>query len=142
MRSTTPRSLLIAAMCIGLVGCLSTSPTTVSQLDAQHALSTMRAEWSGDYTLYALPPKPGGQRQVVVKTHLKKGESLGFRQRETGVVAVAGGLEQPVSSGQYEWVMEADPNQLTTLGTIAVVVLSVWIVVATIFILVVLAHPY
>jgi hypothetical protein len=120
---------------------MSTSPTTVSQFDAQHPLSTMRAEWNGDYTLYALPPKPGGQRQAVVKTHLKKGEALGFRQRETGVVAVAGGLEQPVSSGQYEWVMEADPNQLTVLGVVAVVVLSVLIVAATIFILAVLADP-
>lgn len=120
------RLVLVVAMCVGLIGCqVSTAPTGVARLDREHAVSMMRAPWNGQYTLYLLPSDRKGQRSVVQTAHLKKNEPLGFRQRDTGPVAVAGDLEVPVGPGEYEWVMKPDPGQPNWLGTVGLVVLIV-----------------
>ena len=123
------KTILVAAMCLGLVGCqVSTAPTGVARLDRRHAVSMMRAPWNGQYTLYRLPADRKGQRSVVQSAHLKKNDPLGFRQRQTGPVAVAGDMEVPLGPGEYEWVMQPDPGQTNVLATtilIAIVVVAV-----------------
>ena len=118
------RAALVAVICVGLVGCqVSTAPTGVARLDRRHGVSMMRVPWNGQYTLYRLPPDPKGHRTLVQTAHLKKNDPLGFRQRDTGAVAVAGELEVPLGQGEYEWVMQADPGQPNWLATTGLVVL-------------------
>lgn len=128
------RTILVAAMCIGLVGCqVSTAPTGVARLDRRHAVSMMRAPWNGQYTLYRLPADRKGQRSVVQSAHLKKNDPLGFRKRQTGPVAVAGELEVALAPGEYEWVMKPDPGQPNWLATTALVVLVAAVIVGVIY---------
>jgi hypothetical protein len=128
MRATARRSSLILVMCASLIGCqISTAPTGVSQFDQHHAVSMMRAPWNGQYTLYLVQSK--GQRKSIQMAHLKKDDPLGFRQRETGPVAVAGELELPLPAGEYEWVMQADQGQPNWLATTGLVVLIAAVVV-------------
>ena len=87
----------------------------------------MRAPWNGQYTLYLVQSK--GQRKSIQMAHLKKDDPLGFRQRETGPVAVAGELELPLPAGEYEWVMQADQGQPNWLATTGLVVLIAAVVV-------------
>lgn len=120
------RRFLVAAMCVALIGCqVSTSPTRVSQLDQHHGVAMMRAPWNGQYTLYLLPPNPKGERKIITSARLRKNDPLGFRQRESGPVAVAGELEVPLADGQYEWVMQADKGQTNWLATAGLVALIV-----------------
>jgi hypothetical protein len=127
------RIVLIAAMCVALVGCqVSTAPTSVATFDRLHAVSMMRAPWNGVYTLYLLPSDRKGKHTVVQTAHLKIDDALGFRHRETGPVAVAGELEVPLAEGEYEWVMQPDPGQTNGLATTALVVLIVAVVVGII----------
>lgn len=124
-------------MCVGLVGCqVSTAPTPVAELDRTHAVSMIRAAWNGQYALYLVAGNRKGQRTVVRSAHLKKNDPLGFRQRDTGPVAVAGDLEVPLQPGRYEWVMQPDPGQRNWLAT---VLLTAVIVGATIAIISVVA---
>jgi hypothetical protein len=124
------RPVLIAAMCLALIGCqVSTAPTSVAQLDQRHALSATRTQWIGQYTLYRLPATPKEPRTVVHTLHLGKNERLGFIQRESGVVAVAGDLEIPLATGSYEWVMQADSGQVNGWATAGLVVLITGVVV-------------
>ena len=130
------RALLIVAMCIGLVGCqFSTAPVGVGQYDRGHGVAMSRAPWNGEYTLYLFPSGPKGQRTAVQTAHLKKGDPLGFRQRQDGVVAVAGELEVPLRDGRYQWVMKADPGQANWLGTAAIVLLTAAVVFGVIAVL-------
>lgn len=87
----------------------------------------MRAPWNGQYTLYLVEPQ--GQRKSIQTAHLKRDDPLGFRQRETGPVAVAGELELPLTAGEYEWVMQADKGQTNALATTGLVVLITAVVV-------------
>ena len=112
------RAILIALMCLALIGCeVSTSPTTVSQWDRRHPLSMMRAPYDGQYTLSQVPADPKATGKVLHSVHLRKGEELGFRQRETGVVAVADDSETPLEPGEYQWIMRADAGQTDGLST-------------------------
>ncbi|HEY8748858.1 MAG TPA: hypothetical protein VIM11_12835, partial [Tepidisphaeraceae bacterium] len=131
------RAILIGLLCVGLVGCqASTSPDRVAQLDRHHAVSMMRAAWDGQYTLYLLPSDPKGKRTVVQTAYLKKNDPLGFRQRETGAVAVAGEMEVPLTSGEYEWVMQADKGQTDYLATTGLVLVIVAVVVGVLVIII------
>ena len=130
------RAILVAAMCVALVGCqVSTAPTPVADFDRRHGVSMIRAAWNGQYTLYRLPADKKGQRTVVQSAHLKKDEPLGFRQRDTGPVAVAGDLEVPLQPGQYEWVMQPDPGQPNWVATALLVVVIVGATVAIVYVL-------
>ena len=123
------REALIAMMCVGLIGCqVSTAPQTVAELDRRHGVMMTRAGWRGQYTLYLLPANPKGQWRVVQTAHLNKDDPLGFRQRESGPVAIAGDLEVPLETGEYRWVMRADAGQVNGWATAGVVVLAVAVV--------------
>ena len=127
------RTILAVVMCVALVGCqVSTAPTSVATFDRHHGVSMLRAPWNGVYTLYLLPSDPRGKRTVVQTAHLKVDDPLGFRQRQAGPVAVAGELEVPLATGEYEWVMQPDPGQTNGLATTALVVLMTAVVIGII----------
>jgi hypothetical protein len=129
---TRARVALIITMCIALIGCeVTTSPTTVSQWDRRHALSMRRAPWDGQYTLSQVPADPKSPAKVIHSMHLKKGEELGFRQRETGVVAVADDSEIPIGPGEYQWVLRADPGQTDGVAT-TILITAIVVVLLTV----------
>ena len=129
---TKVRFALILAMSVSLIGCeVATSPATVSQWDRRHALSVRHAPWDGQYTLSQAPPDPKSPGKIIHSVHLKKGEELGFRQRETGIVAVADDLEIPLGPGEYQWVLRADPGQTDGVAT-TIVIAAIVIVLLTI----------
>ncbi len=129
---TRARFALIITMCIALIGCeVTTSPTTVSQWDRRHALSMRRAPWDGQYTLSQVPPDPKSRAKVIHSVHLKKGEELGFRQRETGVVAVADDSEIPIGPGDYQWELRADPGQTDGVAT-TILITAIVVVLLTV----------
>ena len=127
--------IVVAVSCvaISLCGCtVSTDPKSVSRLDQKTPISIMRAEWSGKYTLYRIPEGGKTEWEEIQAVHLKKGEELGFRSRESGIVAVAGGLEVPVSNGVYEWIMIPYSGQVDPLATGIFVAVSAIVVVAVV----------
>src|SRR5882724_10991667 len=102
---------VFTSVAIAMSGChVSTAPSPVATLGEKHAPSMTRAPWRGTFTLYRSPPGQQAQETVVQTVHLQKDEQVGFRVRESGVVAVAGDLELPVSDGAYQWVMTPDPG--------------------------------
>jgi hypothetical protein len=124
------RWVLVGVMCVGLIGCqVSTAPTPVARFDRRHAVSMMTAPWDGQYALEQDSPEPKAPRKVIQTAHLRKGEPLGFRQRETGVVAVAGELEVPLGPGAYQWEMRADKGQADTFMTVVLITVIVVVVV-------------
>lgn len=130
-----PRSTIVAVTClaVALAGCqVSTSPRVVARLADRQAPSMTTAPWDGAYALFRLPDDPKAARAELQHAHLRKGEPLGFRTRETAlVVAVAGDLEVPVQAGRYEWVMRPDPNQIDPgTTTMFVVVMTVFVAAA------------
>src|SRR5690242_19804060 len=103
MEQRMVRLLVVAvtSLAVALTGCqVSTSPQTVATVGGRNAPSMLRAPWTGSYTLYKVVGSgKKSQRSVVQSVHLKKDDPLGFRARETGLVAVAGDLEVPISDG-------------------------------------------
>jgi len=120
-----------------LTGCqVSTEPHTVQKLSPRDAPTMTRAAWDGAHALYSVSGDKKPVKTQVQSVHLRKGEPVGFRTRENGVVAVAGDVEIPVSSGTFEWVLKADPGQTdpgaTTLLVVVLVVAAAGIVAAVI----------
>jgi hypothetical protein len=131
------RSFLVGILCISLVGCqVSTAPTQVSQFDGRHAVAMMRAPWNGEYALYLLPPDRKGPRKQIQTAHLQKNDPLGFRQRETGPVAVVGELEIPLNPGDYQWEMQADKGQIDWFTSSVLIAVTVIVVAGIIAIIV------
>lgn len=134
---TRPLISLTTALAVMLTGCgVSTTPTTVSRTGGVNPASMSVAPWNGWYTLNQLPETPGGKKSAVRIVHLKKDEPLGFRTEDHGVVAIAGPLDEPVTPGQYEWVMAADPGQINPTATTILVVIVVVVVALGITIIV------
>ena len=132
---------ILTSIATVLAGChVSTSPRPVSHLGDGKPPSMRQAEWDGQYTLYQIPADKTAARSVVQSVHLKKADALGFRVRETGVVAVAGDLEIPVATGVYEWVMAPDPGQTDPVATAILVTVIVVAVVAVTAAIVVIIH--
>jgi len=130
---------LLACAAVATSGCrVGTMPTTVSRLDDRKPATMTRADWNGQYTLYHVSADRKAARETVQTVHLNKGEPIGFRTRESGVVAVAGELEVPIPGGTYLWVMVADSGQkdpvmtgvLVTVIVVAVVVVGALICIA------------
>ena len=131
---------ILTTIATALAGCqVSTSPKPVSHLGDGKPPSMTRAEWDGQYTLYQIPADKKAPRSAVQTVHLKKADAVGFRVRETGVVAVAGDLETTVAIGVYEWVMAPDPGQRDPVATailVTVIVVAVIAVTAAIVVIV------
>ena len=120
---------VVTCLAVALAGCqVSTAPKTVVTVSEPQGPTMIRAPWNGEYTLYFLPADRS-QKSVVQAAHLKKGDPLGFRRRDSGIVAAAGDWEGPIGRGSYEWVMKADPGQTDPVGT-AIVIAVVVVVVA------------
>lgn len=119
---------LVTCLAVALAGCqVSTAPKTVVTVREPQGPTMIRAPWNGEYTLYIVPADGSG-KSVVQPTHLKKGDPLGFRRRESGIVAVAADWEEAIGRGSYAWVMKPDPGQTDPVATaivIAVVVVAV-----------------
>lgn len=127
------RKLVSVVTCLAmtLAGCgVDTKARTVQKLSPRDAPSMARAAWNGRYTLYSVSGGNNPVRTSIRSGHLRKGEPVGFRVREGGlVVAVAGDTEVAVWDGTYEWVMQADAGQ-TDPGATAVLIVVVVAVVA------------
>lgn len=128
------RLALILAMCVGviLLGCgASTAPQRLSGFGEREAPMMMRAPYDGRYTLNRVVQSGPGKKVLtpVDSMHLKRGDPLGFRQRQAGPVAVGGELETPLAdTGNYEWIMQADSGQVDWVKTIVLVAVIVVIV--------------
>jgi hypothetical protein len=129
------RAALILVTCVGVVllGCgASTAPQRLSGFGEREAPMMMRAPYDGRYVLYwTVQSAPGKKvRTAIESMHLKRGDPLGFRQRQAGPFAVGGELEIPLAdSGNYEWIMQADGGQLDWVKT-AVLVAAIVVVIA------------
>jgi len=135
MATRIPLKVVTLLMCVAmaLAGChVSTSPQSVAILNDKKPPSMIRARWNGQYALYPISADKKAPRIPVRSVHLKKDDPLGFRIRETGVVAAAGDLEVPVSTGAYEWIMSPDPDQIDPLATGILITVIVIVVVAVV----------
>jgi hypothetical protein len=129
------RLSVVIVMCLGLVllGCgASTEPQRLLSVGDHAAPTMMQAPYNGQYTLYAVTMDAKGKeksRKTVTSLRLKRGDALGFRQRQIGAVAVAAELEIPLApTGAYEWVMQADAGQVDFVKTVVLVAVIVVVV--------------
>ena len=125
------RSVIAVLTClaVALAGCqVSTAPKTVASVREPQAPTMIRAPWNGEYTLYLIPADRA-PKSVVQATHLRKGDPLGFRRRDGGIVAAAADWEAPIGPGSYEWVMKPDPGQTDPVAS--AILIAVVVVVAT-----------
>ena len=121
---------MVTCLAVALAGCqVSTAPKTVVTVRDPQGPAMIRAAWNGQYTLY-VRSADRSQKTVVQATHLKKGDALGFRRRDSGIVAVAADWEAPIGAGSYEWVMRPDPGQTDPVAT--AILIAVVVVVAAV----------
>lgn len=120
---------VVACLAVALAGCqVSTAPKSVLKIREPQA-TMMRAPWNGQYTLYHRPDERS-PKTVVQSAHLRKGDPLGFRRRDSGIVAVADEWEAPIAPGTYEWVMQPDAGQTDPVAT--AILIAVVVVVAAV----------
>jgi hypothetical protein len=92
--------------------------------------------FAGDYQLFARQEpadrpdaEPSGSGWRLGTWHLDKGERLGFRQADGGLVAVAGDHETPLPPGRYCWHARAGTEPID-VGQTVLAVATVGIVTA------------
>jgi len=108
---------MVTCLAVVLAGCqVSTAPKTVVAIREPQGPAMILAPWNGEYTLYRLPGDRS-PKSVVQVARLKKGEPVGFRRRDSGIVAAAADWEASIGPGSYEWVMKPDAGQTDPVAT-------------------------
>jgi hypothetical protein len=125
--------VIIVSVGLVLLGCgASTDPQRLLSVGDHAAPTMMRAPYNGQYTLYAVATDAKGRTThtaTVTTLRLRRGDALGFRQRQSGAVAVGAELEIPLApAGGYEWVMQADKGQVDIVKTVVLVAVVVAVV--------------
>jgi hypothetical protein len=124
------RVSLVIVMCLGsvLLGCeANREPQRLLSVGDHAAPTIMQPPNNGQYTLYAAATNATGKTSrntMITSLRLKRGDALGFRQRQS-VVAATAELETPlVSAGGYSWVMQADTGQVDFVKTIVLIAVA------------------
>ncbi|HEY2587328.1 MAG TPA: hypothetical protein VGI81_16395 [Tepidisphaeraceae bacterium] len=129
--------VILVSVGLALMGCgASTDPQRLLSVGDHAAPTMMQAPYNGQYTLYKVASDVKGKTtrtSTVTSLRLKRGDALGFRQRQSGAVAVAAELEISLApAGGYEWVMQADKGQVDFVKSVVLIAIVVAVVVGII----------
>jgi hypothetical protein len=110
-----------------ITGCQTpTHERAFMTLGPTEAPATKAVRYSGQYRLYANPPRsPTTQNATpLVDTRLGKGELLGFALSDSGnLLAIIRGEQKPLANtGSYTWTMQPDPGQIDPDRTVGLIV--------------------
>jgi hypothetical protein len=142
MTRPTVIGLMICALLLS--GCrVDTEPQDVEHFSTNRAAEEDPAAYDGTYILYGDETAIVGP--VLMKVHLKAGETVGFEMGQNHVpYAVAGPNRLKLSPGHYRWEMNPDPGQVdwdkTNVVIIEVVVATVVVAAAVVTAIVVSKH--